>query len=297
MKWKRTGAVVLPAVLLLMLAACQQAGDNGAGKYAEGLKELGTIRVLAREEGSGTRDAFAGLVGLESSDGTKADDTREDAEIMEGTDEIKAAAAADPAALGYVSMGALKEGEDSVKILSVEGRKADIQSVAEGKYRLSRPFYLVYVGKADGLQQDFLRYITGKGQDIVGQLFVPVSKTEVFLSERPSGTLEICGSTSMAPLMRELAEAYEKENPNAHIQITESDSSAGLKEAMEGSCDFGMCSRELKSYEKEILNYELAARDGIAVIVNGQNPLEDITSEQLRGIYSGEISRWEELNP
>lgn len=146
------------------------------------------------------------------------------------------------------------------------------------------------------LNQEFLRFVRGKGHEIVAEQYVPIAKAENFLSMEPKGSIHIDGSTSVAPLMEMIAEEYMLQNPNAGIEITESDSTKGIDSAIKGDADFAMSSRELKDYEKELLDYEMIAKEGIAVIVNEENPMETITTEQLNQIYTGKISSWQELN-
>ena len=176
---------------------------------------------------------------------------------------------ANPSAIGYVSGGALQDVE-GVKSLSVNGISTEAQ---EGAYPLSRNFYLAYCGKLNDLEQDFLTYIHSEGQEIVGEVYIPVAKSNTFLSNQAEGTIRITGSTSIARLLEQLTQA------------------------MSGSCDFGMSSRALKDYEMELLDYEMIAEDNIAVIVNEENPIEDISLTDLRSIYVGDIETWQELNP
>ena len=180
-----------------------------------------------------------------------------------------------------------------VKILAVNG--FDVSS-SKGSYPLRRSFYLAYSGRLSDLEQDFLTYVTGAGQELVGKSFGAVAKADRFLSNQAAGEMKIVGSTSVAPLMSELAAAYEGINTHADISVVPSNSADGLTRTMQGECDFGMASRELKDYEKELLNYRLIANDDIVVIVNKDNPLTNITLEQLKGIYTGELAGWQELS-
>ena len=161
---------------------------------------------------------------------------------------------------------------------------------------LERNFYLAYSGRLSELETDFLTYIQSAGQEIVGENYETVKKTTTFLSGKPEGSIKIGGSSSMAELIQELADAYSEINPNAVIEIIVTDSTNGLTGAMSGLYDLGMASRDLKDYEKELLESVMIASDEIAVIVNADNPLEEITAEDLKGIYTGEITKWQELN-
>ena len=170
--------------------------------------------------------------------------------------------------------------------MKVNGTQASLE---EKSYPLSRTFYLAYSGQLSELEQDFLSYVHGAGQDIVAEAYIPVAKSSSFLSNKAKGTLKIGGSTSVAPLIANLANAYMKINSNAKIIVQSSDSSDGLTKAMSGEFDFGMSSRDLK-------DYEAIAEDDIAVIVNAENPLEDITLEELKNVFTGMFVKWEELN-
>lgn len=299
MQIKRMGNRLWLAVLLLVaalsLAGCgMSAGNDGAQlsqEQAAGLEKLGKINVISREDGSGTRSTFAELAGF-AGGGKGADMTREDAAIADNADAVVRQVASDASAIGYASYGTVRSAAD-VKILTVNG--FDVAS-GKGSYPLRRSFYLAYSGRLSDLEQDFLTYVTGAGQELVGKSFGAVAKADRFLSNQAAGELKIVGSTSVAPLMSELAAAYEGINIHADISVVPSNSADGLTRTMQGECDFGMASRELKDYEKELLNYRLIANDDIVVIVNKDNPLTNITLEQLKGIYTGELAGWQELS-
>ena len=290
-------------ILLMVLAfACLLAGCNSTDQKEEtirvdGLDQLGAVEVISREDGSGTRSTFAQLAGFasESADSEQSDDTTEDAVIAESVEEVIGKVREGKSAIGYISMGASEE-LDQEKVLKVDGVEGSKENVEKGKYPLSRSFYLAHSGELSDLEQDFLTYVKGKGQEIVEASFVPIGKRSTFLSNQSVGTIVIHGSTSVAPLMEELAAEYMKINSNARIRVEASDSTAGLTDAMQGACDFGMSSRELKDYEKELLDYDMIAKDGIEVIVNQENPLEDISLDQLKDIYTGSICEWKALN-
>ena len=276
---------ILAAASLCLLSGCGQSKGNSSGRNAEGLKELGAIQVVSREEGSGTGSTFAELADFPS------DLTTEDALIKDNAKEVIQAVSSDRSAIGYVSQAALS-GDENVKVLNVEGRSPEENE----KYPLSRDFYLAYSGSLSDLELDFLTYIHGAGQEIVGKDYDTIAKSSSFLSNRAKGSITIEGSTSVAPLMEQLAEGYEEINPNATITVTATDSTLGLTQTMAGKCDFGMSSRTLKDYEKELLDYEIIARDKIVVIAEKENPLDDISLDELKQIYTGEIKNWNELN-
>ena len=176
---------------------------------------------------------------------------------------------------------------------SVDGVQADEQTIGSGQYPLDRTLYLASQDDQNALKEDFLTYVTGKGQEIVREFFVPAEEgKEVFLSSQPSGTLRIHGSTSLAPVVEALAEAYEEANPNADIQVTASDSSQGITDTLTGDCDMAMVSRELYDYERDVLEPVPVAKDGIRIIVQASNPLEDVAAGTLADIYRGDTARW-----
>ncbi len=282
------------AASALLLGGC--GAKNAAPEPVDGLENLGTIQVVSREEGSGTRSAFAELLGFaESSDSSKTDSTTGNAIIVGSTDDVITAVAVNPAAIGYISMGAADNAQD-MKVLAVDDTEATMEHVRDDSYPLSRPFCLAWSGTLSDLEQDFLTYVLGSGQEIVEQSYVPVDDSTTFLSGQQEGTITIHGSSSAAPLLEELAEAYMEINPHAVIEVTASDSSSGLNDAIQGSCDFAMSSRELEDYEKELLDYEVIAQDGISVIVNSENPLDNVTAAELKSIFTGSISDWGAIN-
>ena len=145
------------------------------------------------------------------------------------------------------------------------------------------------------VEQDFLTFITKKGQEIVEQSCVPVEKPEKFLSDQSSGTISVSGSSSMASLLTQLAKQYEKENPNATILADVTDSDDGLTAAIRGKCDMAMSSRDLRDDEQELLESKAIARDAIAVIVPKDSPLENLSIKQVKTIFDGEITQWKDL--
>ncbi|MCD7837765.1 MAG: substrate-binding domain-containing protein [Clostridiales bacterium] len=284
--------LLLAAVLLL--TGCGGASTDLAA--VDGLAELGEVQVVSREEGSGTRNAFAELVGFDGSeDESKADDTTDAALVVNDAEAVIEAVRNDPAAIGYISMGAL-DALDGETVLEVDGVAGSLENVQNGTYDLSRPFCLAWSGTLSELEQDFLTYVLGKGQATVSQSYVAVEDSSTFLSGKQSGTITIHGSASAAPLLEELAAEYMTLNPNAAVEVTASDSTSGLNDAMQGWCDFGMASRDLEDYEAELLDYEIIAEDGIAVIVNGENPLQSVTVDELKGLFTGTLSTWDDIN-
>ena len=267
--------------LILVLGAC---GSNESA--LPDLSAMGEITVIAREEGSGTRSEFETLVDTDE----EGADT-----VALSTEEVLAMVEEDANAIGYLAYSALGDYSGSAKILSVGGTQCTSENIADGSYALEREYILAYSGQLSELEVDFITYIRGAGQEIVAQTATPVRSTSKFLSGGYSGAITICGSSSMETLMRQLIEGYAQYNPNAEIVLEISDSSEGLNAAMRGECDLAMSSRSLASYEEELLEYYVIAADGIALIVNEENPLEDLSLSRLKTIYDGGVSDWSSL--
>lgn len=254
------------------------------------------IDVISREEGSGTRGAFVELTGVEQKiDGKKVDMTTEDAQITNNTAVMMTTVAGDPYAIGYISLGSLN---DSVKAVKVAGVEATAENVKNGTYKVARPFNIAW--KEDALSdagKDFIAYIlSSEGQAIVNANgYVGSSDAAAYEAAAVSGKVVVAGSSSVSPVMEKLAEAYMAVNANAEIEIQTSDSTTGMTSAMEGSCEIGMASRELKEAEAAVLTSCAIAMDGIAVIVNNENPVDELTLEQIGAIYTGETTAWNEL--
>lgn len=255
------------------------------------------ISVLSREDGSGTRGAFIELTGVEQkdSDGNKIDHTIDTAEITNSTSVMMATAAGNKAAIGYISLGSLN---DTVKALKVDGVEATAENVKNGTYTLSRPFNIATKGDVSEVAQDFIDFImSDEGQKVVEDNHcISEGSTGAYAGSKPSGSITVAGSSSVTPVMEKLKEAYLAVNPNASIEIQQSDSTTGMNSVKEGICDIGMASRELKDSEKEAgLTPTVIALDGIAVIVNNDNPTDNITTEQIMKIYTGEITSWADV--
>lgn len=258
--------------MLVTLSACSESGDS--------------INVITREEGSGTREAFQKIVNLE--------DPVQEALIQNGTDQIISYIADDPYGIGYISLGSLN---DMVKAAKVDGVSPSEETIMNGSYKISRPFVLVYREGLKEAAQDFYDFIFSKeGQDLVKKAgYVPVKQdAPSYHVKEISGTVNISGSTSVGPLMEQLKEAYEQLNPNAQIDITQNGSSAGITGAAQGTNDFGMSSRELTENEKDVTGVVMAL-DGIVVILNKENPLDDVSLSTIRDIYSGKLLNWKEI--
>lgn len=281
------------------ICGCRSVGTHESilKEQISGLDKLGNVMVITREDGSGTRSTFSQLTGFDEKNKEigASDLTRTDAETADSASLVLETVAQEKNAIGYVSMGALDDAQ-GVKALQIDGKTLNAETVQKGTYPLSRSFYIAYYENDNELEQEFLRFIRGKGQETVEKQYVAVGKASTFVSLRPKGTIMVDGSTSIAPLMEVIAEEYMQQNPEAEIVIEESDSSKGIDSVIKRNAEIAMSSRELKDYEKELLDYETIAKEGIAVVVNEENPLETITLEQLRKIYIGEIDSWKQLN-
>ena len=285
------------AVCCILAAGCGGRGGDNTIQHTAGLENYGNIQVVTREEGSGTRETFAEKVGLLSKSADSASDLiTENARVAMNAEAVIDAVEKDKTAIGFVSSGAVAKGVSGIKVVEIGTVRPDFQNVGNGTYPLSRNFNLAYSGTLSPVGNDFITYIMSKGQEIVGENYTPIERAKTFLSDQSAGTIEIAGSTSVAPLMESLAADYEKINKNAQIEIKTSDSTSGLTSAMQGSCDFGMASRDLKDYEKELLTYQTIARDGITVIVNEENPVKSLTPGQLAEIFSGKDTVWNDIN-
>ena len=251
----------------------------------------GAIHVVSREDGSGTRGAFVELTGVEDDNG---DNTTVEAEIANRTDAVLTTVAGNEAAIGYVSLGSLN---DTVKAVTVDGVEATVDNVKSGDYTLSRPFNIATKGEPTGVAKDFINFImSADGQAIVGEDYITVNdNAEAFTSDGSSGHITVGGSSSVSPVMEQLIEAYQAVNPNAQIELQTSDSTSGMTGAMDGTFAIGMASRELKDEEAAELTGTAIALDGIAVIVNTANTVDNLTMDQIRSIYVGETTDWADV--
>lgn len=297
---KRTIAFCASTALFLTITGCGQkdAKDVSYGSQGEqgANNDLGAISVVSREDGSGTRGAFVELIGIEKKDenGNKEDMTTVEAMITNKTDVMISTVAGDPASIGYISLGSLNE---NVKALEIDGAAATAENVKTGEYKVSRPFNIAVKGEPTGVTNDFINYIlSSDGQKIVSQSYISVNDdAESFETDGSSGKIVVGGSSSVYPLMEKLAEGYEAINGSAEVEVQGTDSTAGMKGAADGTFDIGMASRALKDDEKANLNSFAIANDGIAVIVNNENSITGLKTEQVRDIYTGDITEWSEV--
>lgn len=271
-------------------------GSSDSNKSAEGWDSSNDITIVSREDGSGTRGAFVELFGIEEEqDGEKVDMTTPDANITNSTSVMMTTVAGDEYAIGYVSLGSLN---DSVKAVKIDGAEASEEAIKDGSYKISRPFNIVTTGDISAETQDFINFIlSAQGQQVVSDnSYIPLDETTEYTASGMSGKITIAGSSSVSPVMEKLKEAYVKLNPDMNIEIHSSDSTTGVTSAIDGVCDIGMASRELKDseVEKGAVNTVIAT-DGIAVIVNTESTVDELTSDQVKAIYKGEALTWDEV--
>ena len=279
---------------VMALAAVMTAGMTVPAMAADISSD--PITVVSREDGSGTRGAFIELFGVEEkdADGNKVDNTTEEASITNNTAVMMSTVAGDVDAIGYISLGSLN---DSVKAAKIDGVEATAENIKSGEYKVSRPFNIATNGEVSDVAQDFIDYILSpEGQAVVEENgYIAVDSTEAE-STQPEGKVVVAGSSSVTPVMEKLKEAYAEVNPNAEIEIQQSDSTTGMTSAIDGICDIGMASRDLKDEELEAgLTATTIANDGIAIIVNNDNPTDDLTADQVKSIYVGEVTTWGDL--
>ena len=283
-------------------SAAGSAADNSADSSADNTAtKLDTdITVVSREDGSGTRGAFVELMGIEQKNeaGEKEDMTRGDAEISNSTNGVMMSVAGNVDAIGYISLGSLN---DTVKALDVNGVECSVTDIKSGDYVVARPFNICYQQAnldENAAAQDFIKFIeSNDGQKIIADNgYIAIEASGDYAASGATGGISLNGSTSVGPVMEKLAEAYKALNPDVSIDIQQTGSGAGITSATEGTCDIGMSSRELKQEELDAGLTEMKiADDGIAVVVNLENPITNITSDEIMKIYTGEINNWSEL--
>lgn len=285
---KKVITIVISLILALaMFSGCTQTWFN----------QDTAITVISREEGSGTRGAFIELFEIEqkNSEGVKVDRTIATADINSSTGVVLASVAQNMYSIGYISLGSLN---DTVKALQVDGADATVENIKSGTYKVSRPFNIAVKEGLSEVAQDFVNYILSKeGQAVVESAgYISALTGDSYSGIKPSGTVTVAGSSSVTPVMEKLKEAYAVLNPNAVIEINQSDSTTGVNSAIEGICDIGMASRTLKESEIEKgVTPTVIAIDGIAIIVNNENPLTGMTKDEVTKIYIGEITSWSEI--
>lgn len=278
-------------------AADTEAAATEAQTEAAGASMEGAIDVISREDGSGTRGAFIELFGVEQKDasGEKIDYTTDDAEITNSTEVMITSVAGDKQAIGYISLGSLN---DSVKALKIDGAAATVDDIKDGTYKIARPFNIVTTGEVSDVAQDFINFIfSEEGQKVVEDNgYISQGDQGAYTASGKSGKVTVAGSSSVTPVMEKLAEAYKALNSEVTVEVQQSDSTTGVTSSIEGVCDIGMASRDLKDEETaKGAQGQVIAMDGIAVVVNNDNPVDDLTSEQVKDIYVGDTTDWSEL--
>lgn len=292
------------------MAACGSSDDkNSDSGKAQGAEDTdaagsdtaameGEIAVVTREDGSGTRGAFIELFGIEekNADGEKEDMTTQTASVTNNTSVMMTTVAGDSQAIGYISLGSLDESQ--VKALKIDGAEATAENVSSGTYKVARPFNIVTTGAVSELAQDFINFImSADGQQVIeDEGYIKVSDAAAYTGGGKEGKIVVAGSSSVTPVMEKLKEAYVAKNSGVEIEVQQSDSTTGVTSALDGICDIGMASRELKDSEVEAgAQGTVIAQDGIAVIVNKENPISEMTSDQVKSIYKGETTDWSEI--
>ena len=284
---------IISAVMAIAMSAAMLTGC-GADKDFDSSKD---ISVVSREDGSGTRGAFVELFGIEEKDesGEKVDKTRTDSMITNNTSVMMTTVSGNMYSIGYISLGSLN---DTVKAVKIDGVEVSVENVKNNTYKIARPFNIATKDNLSETAQDFIGYImSAEGQKVISDNgYIGSDDAQPYSGNAPSGKVVIAGSSSVSPVMEKLQEAYLKVNKNAEIEIQTSDSTTGMTSAIEGVCDIGMASRELKDSEIEGgLTSQTIAMDGIAVIVNKKNPVEELSSDQVKSVYTGETSSWKDI--
>lgn len=305
MKMKKIAAAVMMVSMVAVTAVGCGSSNGTDTKGADANQsdatsdwdETSDVTIVSREDGSGTRGAFIELFGIEEKqdDGTKVDMTTTDAQITNNTSVMLTTVADNEYAIGYVSLGSLN---DSVKALKIDGAEATAENIENGSYKVSRPFNIAVKKDLNNkVAKDFMSFIMStEGQKVVAdEKYIAVADVKDYAGTKPSGSCVVGGSSSVSPLMEKLIEAYKAVNPNASIELQTSDSTTGMTSTIEGSYDIGMASRELKEEEAAELEPTVIATDGIEVVVNNANPLDELSADQVKDIYVGNVSTWDEI--
>lgn len=288
MKMKKILALTLCVVMAAaVFTGCGSKSSNGEADGAP-------ITVISREDGSGTRGAFTELMGIMVDD---VDNTTTSAEISQSTSVVLTTVAGNKNSIGYLSLGSLN---DTVKAVKVDGVDATVENIKGGSYAVSRPFLVVTNDKLTDVSKDFIKFILSKqGQDIIaeeGYITIDDNAADYETQKGISGKIVLAGSTSVSPVMQKLADAYKAIYSDVTLEIQQTGSGAGITSTIEGACDIGMSSRDLKPEETaEGIEGTTIAMDGIAVVVNNENSVEDLTSEQIRQIFTGEVTDWSQV--
>ena len=306
---KKVAALLITGIMAVAMTACgsSNSGTDNSGSTDGTAKTESSadadsdwdntrdITVVSREDGSGTRGAFVELFGIEEEvNGEKVDMTTEEANITNSTSVMMSTVAQDEYAIGYISLGSL---DDSVKAVKIDGSEATAENIKNGSYKISRPFNIATKEDLSDAAQDFEDFILStEGQKVVeDNKYIPLDDVSDYKSNGASGKVVVAGSSSVSPVMEKLKEAYQAVNSDVEVEIQTSDSTTGMQNAIDGVCDIGMASTELKDSEKEAgLTPTVIAMDGIAVVVNNDNPTDELSSDQGKSIFTGDVLTWDE---
>lgn len=306
---KKVAVLLITGIMAVAMTACgsSNSGTDNSGSTDGTAKTESSadadsdwdntrdITVVSREDGSGTRGAFVELFGIEEEvNGEKVDMTTEEANITNSTSVMMSTVAQDEYAIGYISLGSL---DDSVKAVKIDGSEATAENIKNGSYKISRPFNIATKEDLSDAAQDFEDFILStEGQKVVeDNKYIPLDDVSDYKSNGASGKVVVAGSSSVSPVMEKLKEAYQAVNSDVEVEIQTSDSTTGMQNAIDGVCDIGMASRELKDSEKEAgLTPTVIAMDGIAVVVNNDNPTDELSSDHVKSIFTGDVLTWDE---
>lgn len=306
---KKVAALLITGIMAVAMTACgsSNSGTDNSGSTDGTAKTESSadadsdwdntrdITVVSREDGSGTRGAFVELFGIEEEvNGEKVDMTTEEANITNSTSVMMSTVAQDEYAIGYISLGSL---DDPVKAVKIDGSEATAENIKNGSYKISRPFNIATKEDLSDAAQDFEDFILStEGQKVVeDNKYIPLDDVSDYKSNGASGKVVVAGSSSVSSVMEKLKEAYQAVNSDVEVEIQTSDSTTGMQNAIDGVCDIGMASRELKDSEKEAgLTPTVIAMDGIAVVVNNDNPTDELSSDQVKSIFTGDVLTWDE---
>ena len=306
---KKVAALLITGIMAVAMTACgsSNSGTDNSGSTDGTAKTESSadadsdwdntrdITVVSREDRSGTRGAFVELFGIqEEVNGEKVDMPTEEANITNSTSVMMSTVAQDEYAIGYISLGSL---DDSVKAVKIDGSEATAEDIKNGSYKISRPFNIATKEDLSDGAQDFEDFILStEGQKVVeDNKYIPLDDVSDYKSNGASGKVVVAGSSSVSPVMEKLKEAYQAVNSDVEVEIQTSDSTTGMQNAIDGVCDIGMASRELKDSEKEAgLTPTVIAMDGIAVVVNNDNPTDELSSDQVKSIFTGDVLTWDE---
>lgn len=284
--------------LIAAMAVTTLVGCGNKGAEADGGSSDAAITVMSREDGSGTRGAFIELFGIEEEEnGEKVDKTTDEASITNSTSVMMSSVANDANAIGYISLGSLN---DTVKAVKIDGAEASVDNVKNGSYKVVRPFNIVLGKKVSDAANDFVSYImSADGQKIIEDNgYIPVDeKAAAYQASNAKGKVVVGGSSSVSPVMEKLVEAYGKANTNVQVDVQTTDSTTGVSSTVEGSYDIGMASRDLKDDEtSQGVEGKTIAKDGIAVIVNNDNSVDELSTDQVKSIFTGETTSWSDIS-